>query len=394
MKNVQLLLGFILIICTLSCEKREDSSGLSIEKISGYVQKGPYLNGTSITISELSEDLTPTGQNFSSQILDNKGTFEIRNVELSSQYVLLKADGFYFDEVKNDNSTAQLTLFALSDLTDKTSLNINVLSSLEKTRVEYLVSNGMDYSSAKKQAQSEILSIFEISKSDLSESELLDITKAGDENAILMAVSVILKGYLSVSELSELLANISTDIREDGVLNSHTLATVLINNAVLLKPDDVRKNIENRYEMLGMDIIVADFEKYVNRFIDSTSFEFSGYIEYPASGLYGTNLLDKQKTEYAEGDHSLCAILPEGTILKVTIQGNNWFYPVSQDWSGWIKTVWNDVDNSRTFLSKKTGEIDLNILLQVDTTTFSKTNIYVYENNDVEPTWSKEISVY
>jgi len=268
------------------------------------------------------------------------------------------------------------------------------LSSLEKTRVEYLVSNGMDYSSAKKQAQSEILSIFEISKSDLSESELLDITKAGDENAILMAVSVILKGYLSVSELSELLANISTDIREDGVLNSHTLATVLINNAVLLKPDDVRKNIENRYEMLGMDIIVADFEKYVTRFIDSTSFEFSGYIEYPASGLYGTNLLDKQKTEYAEGDHSLCAILPEGTILKVTIQGNNWFYPVSQDWSGWIKTVWNDVDNSRTFLSKKTGEIDLNILLQVDTTTFSKTNIYVYENNDVEPTWSKEISVY
>jgi hypothetical protein len=394
MKNVQLLLGFILIICTLSCEKKEDSSGLSIEKISGYVQKGPYLNGTSITISELSEDLTPTGKNFSSQILDNKGTFEIRNVELSSQYVLLKADGFYFDEVKNDNSAAQLTLFALSDLTDKTSLNINVLSSLEKTRVEYLVSNGMDYSSAKKQAQSEILSIFEISKSDLSESELLDITKTGDENAILMAVSVILKGYLSVSELSELLANISTDIREDGVLNSHTLATVLINNAVLLKPDDVRKNIENRYEMLGMDIIVADFEKYVNRFIDSTSFEFSGYIEYPASGLYGTNLLDKQKTEYAEGDHSLCAILPEGTILKVTIQGNNWFYPVSQDWSGWIKTVWNDVDNSRTFLSKKTGEIDLNILLQVDTTTFSKTNIYVYENNDVEPTWSKEISVY
>ena len=394
MKNVQLLLGFILIICTLSCEKKEDNSGLSIEKISGYVQKGPYLNGTSITISELSEDLTPTGKNFSSQILDNKGTFEIRNVELSSQYVLLKADGFYFDEVKNDNSAAQLTLFALSDLTDKTSLNINVLSSLEKTRVEYLVSNGMDYSSAKKQAQSEILSIFEISKSDLSESELLDITKTGDENAILMAVSVILKGYLSVSELSELLANISTDIREDGVLNSHTLATVLINNAVLLKPDDVRKNIENRYEMLGMDIIVADFEKYVNRFIDSTSFEFSGYIEYPASGLYGTNLLDKQKTEYAEGDHSLCAILPEGTILKVTIQGNNWFYPVSQDWSGWIKTVWNDVDNSRTFLSKKTGEIDLNILLQVDTTTFSKTNIYVYENNDVEPTWSKEISVY
>jgi hypothetical protein len=146
--------------------------------------------------------------------------------------------------------------------------------------------------------------------------------------------------------------------------------------------------------MLGTDITVADFEKYVQHFIDSTSFEFSGYIEYPAYGMYGTNLLDRQKTEYAEGNHSLCAILKEGTLLKVRIQGDNWFYPVSQDWTGWYKTDWNDVDTSRTFLSKKTGEIDLNILLQVDTTTFSKTKIYVYENNDVEPTWSKEITVY
>src|SRR3972149_4894073 len=45
----------------------------------------------------------------------------------------------------------------------------------------------------------------------------------------------IMQGYLPVSDLSELLANISTDIREDGILNSQTLGSILINNAKTIK---------------------------------------------------------------------------------------------------------------------------------------------------------------
>ena len=52
------------------------------ESISGYVQKGPYLNGSSISIAELTSDLIPTGKQFNSQILDNSGDFENRNLEL------------------------------------------------------------------------------------------------------------------------------------------------------------------------------------------------------------------------------------------------------------------------------------------------------------------------
>jgi hypothetical protein len=376
-----------------SCEKEKDNeTNLNLENVSGFVQKGPYLNGTSMTISELTDDLTPTGKNFSSQILDNKGTFEIKNVNLSSQYVELKADGFYFNEVTNSNSSAQLTLVALSDLSNKSSLNVNILSNLEKNRIDYLVSNGTNFSVAKNQAQTEILSIFEISKEDIPESEQLDILKSGDDNAILLALSVILQGYLSVSELSELLANISTDIREDGQLNSQTLGSIIINNAKTIKLEDVRDNLESRCEELGLNSTIPDFEKYVNQFIGSTEFEFTGFIEYPQNGLYGTNLLDKSKTEYSSGNHSLSAILPNGTTLKVKIQGNNWAYPVSQDWSGWEKSDWNDTDNSRTFTSKKIGELNLKIRLDSDTTS-TKTKIYVYENGDIAPTWTKEITV-
>lgn len=400
MRNLKLLQIFVLILITISCENDKDNKTiLSFEKVSGYVQKGPFLNGTAITISELSTDLVPTGKNFSSQILDNKGTFEIKNVNLTSQYIELKADGFYFNEVANDNSTSQLTLFALSDITEKSSLNVNVLSNLEKSRVEYLISNGSDFANAKKQAQSEILSIFGISKSDIAESELLDITKPGDDNAILLAISVILQGYLSVSDLSELIANISTDIREDGVLNSQVLGSTLINNAKTLKLDKIRENLENRYETLGLEVTISDFEKYVTHFIESTDFEFTGGIKYPETGNFGINILDKEKTDYVSGTYSMKAVLPEGTSLKVKILGEfHWYYPAFQTETGWNRSAWNNDDKSRTFTSTRTGEIDFEIMLEsfqddsINTYT-NKINIEVYENNADNPTWEKEIKI-
>lgn len=276
MKRSELLVLFILILFFTSCETDNDlKNSFTMDKVNGYVQKGPYLNGTAITISELAEDLVPTGNNYPSQILDNKGTFEVKNVKLSSPYVEVKADGYYFNEVSNTNSTAPLTLFALSDLKNRSNLNVNVLSTLEKGRVSFLVSIGSSFKEAKKQAQSEILSIFEIERSEMEASDLLDITKQGEDHAILLAISVILQGKLTVPEFSELLANISTDIREDGILNSKTLGSMLINNAKALQPDQVRKNLEARYEILGLAVTIPDFEKYIQQFIANTEFEFT-----------------------------------------------------------------------------------------------------------------------
>ena len=396
MKRLNLIQIILFTIIVFSCEKENDNGvNLNLDKVTGFVQKGPFLNGTAITISELTSDLISTGKNFSSQILDNRGTFEIRNVDLTSQYVELKADGFYFNEVSNSNSPAQLTLYALSDLSSRNSINVNLLSSLEKSRVDYLVSNGKSFSKAKEMAQSEILSIFEISKKGLAESEQLDISKPGDDNAILLAVSVILQGYLSVSELSELIANMSTDIREDGRLDSHSLGSTLINNARAIKLESIRKNLENRYESFGINITVPDFERYVNQFIDKTDFDFTGFIEYPESGKYGLNILDKTKANYDPGTYSMKAILPEGASLKVKISGLNWAFPAFQENTGWEHSDWNDADNSRTFTAIRTGEIDFKILFDSyqDSTWSNEINLFVYENESQEVTWSKEIIV-
>ena len=102
--------------------------------IDGFVQKGPFLNGTSLIASELNDAFAATGKVFTTQISDNQGTFVIKASQLDHSYLQFIASGFYFDEVRGEKSSAQLTLFALANIsgTDAT-VNVNVLSHLKKT---------------------------------------------------------------------------------------------------------------------------------------------------------------------------------------------------------------------------------------------------------------------
>jgi len=85
---------------------------------------------------------------------------------------------------------------------------------IRKGRIEQLISEGNSFSEANEQAKTEILNIFSISKPDMSDFDLLDTSQTGEDNAILLAISLIIQGFRTESELTDLLANISTDIRE------------------------------------------------------------------------------------------------------------------------------------------------------------------------------------
>lgn len=400
MRPLQILILTIIFTSLVGCDKENTdptngSNNRVYDKISGFAQKGPFINGASVTLSELDENLVPTGRTFSAQILDNRGTFELRNATLASPYVELKVEGYYFDEVKNSLSTAPLILYALADVSQHSSLNVNVLTHLEKSRVDYLVSNGKSFKDAKKQAEKEILAIFEINKDNMATAELLDLSKNGDDHAILLAISAILQGYLSVGDLSELLANISTDIREDGKLNSLTLGSTLINNARAINIANVRSNLEKRFETLGIEANIADGEALITHFIENTPFEFTNFILYPDSGKYGINILSKNISDYTAGYYSMKAVLPAGSYLSVKISGQNWFFPAFQENTGWEYSDLNSSDNSRIFNATRTGEIDFQILLQSyqDSSWSNTTYISVYENHAATPTWSKTIEV-
>jgi hypothetical protein len=393
---VLLVLGFFFLF---SCEKESPDKAhpVSINKLKGLVQKGPFLNGTSITVAELKSDMGQTGKNFSTQISDNLGSFELKQVELSSQFVELKADGFYYNEIADEASSARLILYALSNLSDKSTLNVNLLSHLEKDRVYRLIEDGLSFTDAKTQAQKEILGVFSIEKSSMAESELLDISKAGDDHAILLAISLILQGHRSVAELSELLANINSDFREDGELNSPGIGSALVNGAMWLDLKEIRDNLESRYAEAGQELVLPDFEKYVDIFLVNTAFEASESIQYLEFSEYGENVLHGDKYLYdPHSDYSLSAYLPRGSSLMVKLSGGMWYYRVSPNGPVNWKVSEYDMDTKiQTFTAIESGaSCDLSFLFGQDSTNLGGgIQIDYFENGSETATKSKTVYI-
>ena len=283
MKKLQLLflttilaLAFSLL---LSCSEKDENSsssgsGTSSNTVSGYVQKGPFIQGTVITVWELDSSLVQTGRTFIGTIDDNTGTFNARG-NVVSPYVELSAVGYYFNEVSGSLSTAPLTLQALSDLNDNSSVNVNLMTHLEKKRVEYLIDAGSTFTTAKSQAQAEIMKIFNIENVSLGSSETLDISKSGTGNAVLLAISALLQSDKTEAELTELLSTINTDIRTDGTLDSNTTKATLATAMEYLKTRHIgdvtiRDNIEGRYSNLGVSATIPAFESYAYN-LDTTA---------------------------------------------------------------------------------------------------------------------------
>ncbi len=392
----KLFLSVIMILGVSSCEEKPDDLIIHKENISGFVQKGPYLIGTSLNLSELNSDLSQTGKIFTTNISNNQGAFEISNIDLASNYVEITAGGFYFNEVRGENSTAQLTLSAVSDILDNSHLNVNVLSHLEKDRLLHLVSSGTSFADAKIQAQREILKVFTFEKSDIANSELLNIAEGGEDNAILLAVSVILQGHLNVADMSELIGMMNSDLKEDGVLDNPSIGTSLINNARLANLEDVRTNLEEQYAELDVDASISGFEKYVRQFIDSSGYEFSHFPIYNRTSVYGTNVLYLDSdTFYTTQELSLAAELPAGTSLKIVMSGGLWWYRVMPNGpKNWDISQYNHGIQYQEFTAPQSDESsDLSIEFSVPQGGSHIFRVEYFENMAESPTRTRDIVV-
>lgn len=399
----------LFLLSLLSCEKDDRDSTVHPvvkDKVSGFVQKGPFINGTQVSFMELDGSFTQTGRTFNIQIADNMGSFELLQLALASQYVELTANGYYYNEVLGEPSSGQLTLYALSDVEDKSTLNINILTYLERDRIRYLMSQGDSFGEAKEQAQAEVLEVFSISSPGIAESELLDISKDGDDNAILLAISLILQGYRTEAELSELLANIITDIREDGLLDSESLGNKLVNHARLLDTVEIRQNLESRYDELGVEASIPGFEKYIQLFLDNTPYPGTFMIGYPEFSNYGENVLYEGKDVFTKDvNYSLAAELPRGTQLKIVMKGGLWWYVAMPDAPvNWTISNYDQEEKSQVFTATESGtDCDLKLQFDLIYETPSDTTeggiygetIYIdyFENGSATPTRTKTIHI-
>jgi hypothetical protein len=395
---------FIIIPATLifllsNCEK--ETSDSQVGDVKGYAQKGPFINGSQVTIYDLRKDLFPTGKSYNTQISNNNGAFELRDVLLSSRYASLRVDGYYFNEVSGDQSASTITLNALSDISDKSNINVNLLTHLEKSRVEYLMKKGQSFLASKTQANKEILAIFNIEKPGMKNSEDLDISETGDDNGILLAISAIIQGYRQESEFTELLSNIINDIKEDGTLNDELLGSTLINHTMYLDTTSIKNNLAGRYNDIGSSSEIPHFGKYISNFISQTDFKITAkLIDYPVTGSNGVNFLDLADTLYSGGyDYrgSLAASLVKGTSLEIKISAiassdtsevSYWAYSLGSNMN-WSITTFNLNDTTQTFTAIESGkDCDLRIFF-----TKGRFLIEYFEMNAVMPTRSKYITV-
>ena len=241
------------------------------KSISGVSQKGPFVNGSSVTVQEVDgKTLAQTGKSFKGKISNDKGEFSISSVTLASQYALLEANGYFQNEYTGKKSNGTITLNALADLSDRKNVNINLLTHLEYERALYLVGQGLSVSAAKKQAETEVFAAFGI-KGDFASSEDLNIFSEGDGNAALLAISVIMLGKRSEAELTELLTNFATDIEKDGKWDDSALMAKIADDVAEydLKGGKALSAIRKNIEAWKMGD-VPSFEKYVRDFWNAT----------------------------------------------------------------------------------------------------------------------------
>jgi hypothetical protein len=393
MKTKHVYFLAVVIFILAACNKDEN---LQVKKeiFTGYAQKGPFVNGSSVTIAELDKQLDQTGKTYLTTISDNSGSFEKKNIELISNYVELKVDGYYFNEVAGKTSTGTLTLNALADVSSANSANVNVLTHLEKPRVEYLVKQGMNFSLAKQQAQAEVLAIFGFAPSTTS-FETMNLT----DDAALLAVSCIMQSYLSTGDMMELMANISADIKTDGKLDNMVLGSKLINNAfaVSIMLSEIRDNLTNKYAQLGINIAIPDFESYIESFLNSNLYPQTSFITYPASGSHGSNILSEAVTTIKGGAHySMKADVPDGHSLKIILKNSaswaSWSIQMSPDGPvNWEISSYDENNRRQTFTVIESGKPnDLKFI-----TEYVPNGEYItveyYENGATSPTKTRTL---
>lgn len=289
MKSKSFNFILITVLFLSACQKEDEKIKYNIQ---GYAQKGPFRPGTEISISELDVDLQPTGLVYYSTVSDNHGKFDFPDIEFKSRYVELIADGYYYNELIGRPTEEKLILKAITDLTVTSSVNINILTHISNERTKFLVQReGKSYNVAKQQAENEILAIFSFANTNNEPFEELDISSASDKNLQLLVVSSIFQCYdrqVSLSGLTEFLANFSFDIKEDGKLDSDEIKKKIATSAAFIDVGSIRTNMNEFYEN---DTLYNQFPGYVDYFNKNTEFQLAFDFSYSDTTENGINLM-------------------------------------------------------------------------------------------------------
>lgn len=232
----------------------ETADGYIVKNASilGAAQKGPFKFDSPLTLREVllyGDALTYTGREYIDEISSNKGDFVIPKVNLVYPYAVLEVRGLWRNEVTGEWSKDPMTLRALTDLTSRTEVNINLLTHLEYDRAVQLVNKGYSMFAAKKQAEYEIMTAFGFATTvEYSEDLKTFVPSTSEnygENATLMAISLLFIGDRSEAEIQKVIADFKQDMAGDGEWNDAQTKADMADWAESFDGGSVRANVKS-----------------------------------------------------------------------------------------------------------------------------------------------------
>ena len=101
MKHLKILV-FALVAMLASCGSEEGGGGSApTEKttVDGIVEKGPFVQGSKVTLYDLDDDMTQTGLQFVTTTSNDLGNFAFNSpIKLSGHYAELETSGYFYNE--------------------------------------------------------------------------------------------------------------------------------------------------------------------------------------------------------------------------------------------------------------------------------------------------------
>ena len=302
-----------------------------IVEINGAVFKGSFLRGSLLFLYELDTNLNQTGRSFNTTIDDDYGNFDLKAQNLSGKLVRVVGDGFYWNEVLNENSSTRISLTGICKIDSNETVNVNVLTHLERARVEYLYNtNKVSFDSAKSQAVTEVLKAFGFENTGIKRAEKVGVVGVGDESKILLAISTLMQGYRTESEVTQIMNDFANDIKKDGTLDDATIGNDLETHLYYVDTTTVLNNFKVKYRKLyNADTVNSVDMRFIKNFQNNTAFaKDKDLIEFPENSYSYSekNILNPNNNSVfydANGGMNrfsiACTIKRKGLNLKIEI---------------------------------------------------------------------------
>ncbi|MCW1735106.1 RagB/SusD family nutrient uptake outer membrane protein [Anaerorudis cellulosivorans] len=309
MKKFTLFLTLISFLFVASCSDKEDEELItpkSSVEIKGKVEKGPFVKGSEVKLYELDNSLKQTGVNYTTRIISDGGDFDFGELEVSSSYVLLTADGYYFNEVRGELSEGQLSLDALVDVSKQQDINVNILTHLKKERILTLIKEGKSFKDANRQAQQELLTCFALQEYADKDASTYSITAGTDEAAALIVISSIVLEDRSDAEVTEYLMRLSEEFKNTGTFSDEVKAEIR-EKSMQLSFESIEDHIIERYSELGKTIEVKDL---------------SYYVDWDGDGIAGNELGDPDQERILRFETDTLHVAAAGGRYEVKIETN------------------------------------------------------------------------